>query len=76
MPFVDVSAVGMLEELARQLEGDGVQLLLAGDIGQVRDVLRRAAREQGPETYPTVRDAVAAASRARMPTRNRTPGGH
>jgi anti-anti-sigma factor len=58
IPFVDVSAVGMLGELARQLEADGVHLLLAGDIGQVRDVLRRAGGGELPEAYPTVAEAV------------------
>lgn len=42
-----------------KLHRDGVRLLLAGDIGQVRDVLRQAG---GPaEFYPTVEAAVEAA---------------
>jgi len=54
MPFVDVSAARMLEELAEDLRRDGVALVIARDIGQVRDVL-------GGETqrvYPTVEAAV------------------
>jgi sulfate permease, SulP family len=63
MPFVDVSAVRMLHEVARQLDADGVRLLLAGDIGQVRDVLRQAGGEEPLEAHPSVREAVAAALR-------------
>jgi sulfate permease, SulP family len=68
MPFVDVTAVGALQELARRLEADGVRLLVARDIGQVRDVMRSAGAEELAEVYPSVRDAVAAAARARKPT--------
>jgi sulfate permease, SulP family len=68
MPFVDVTAVGALEELARRLEADGVRLLVARDIGQVRDVMRSAGAGELAEVYPSVRDAVAAASRARKQT--------
>jgi sulfate permease, SulP family len=61
VPFIDVSAARMLYETARDLEASGVRLVLARDIGQVRDVLRRA--EDAPlRTYPTVREAVEAAS--------------
>jgi sulfate permease, SulP family len=62
MPFVDVTAVGALEELARRLEADGVRLLVARDIGQVRDVMRSAGGEPELEhVYPTVQAAVDAA---------------
>jgi sulfate permease, SulP family len=64
VPFVDVSAARMLGLLAADLQRQGVQLLFARDIGQVRDVL---AREEGEppllRTYPTVPDAVDAARR-------------
>jgi sulfate permease, SulP family len=63
MPFVDVSAAAMLTELAGQLERDGVRFLLAGDIGQVRDVLHQAGGEEPLEAHPSVREAVAAALR-------------
>ncbi|MER6409340.1 SulP family inorganic anion transporter [Streptomyces viridosporus] len=62
VPFVDVSAVHMLDNLAEELEALGGQLLLARDVGQVRDVLRTS--EGGTElrrVYPTVRAAVDAA---------------
>jgi sulfate permease, SulP family len=62
MPFVDVTAVGALEELARRLEADGVRLFVARDIGQVRDVMRSAGGEPELEhVYPTVQAAVDAA---------------
>ncbi|WP_339156461.1 SulP family inorganic anion transporter [Actinomadura luteofluorescens] len=62
VPFVDVSAVRMLDELAEELEARGVRFLLAGDVGQVRDVLRTAeARAELRHVYPTVRAAVDAA---------------
>jgi sulfate permease, SulP family len=64
VPFVDVSAARMLGLLAADLQRQGVQLLFARDIGQVRDVL---AREEGERpllrTYPTVPDAIDAARR-------------
>lgn len=62
VPFVDVSAVHMLDDLAEELEARGGRLLLARDVGQVRDVLRTS--EGGTElrrVYPTVRAAVDAA---------------
>ncbi|MGE5234723.1 MAG: SulP family inorganic anion transporter, partial [Acidobacteriota bacterium] len=62
VPFVDVSAVRMLDELADELEARGVRLLLARDVGQVRDVLGAAeARKELKRVYPTVRAAVDAA---------------
>ena len=52
----------MLTELEGDLRRDGVALVVAGDVGRVRDVERRAAREAGPpaDRYPTVADAVTA----------------
>ncbi|WP_432119610.1 SulP family inorganic anion transporter [Streptomyces sp. bgisy032] len=60
--FVDVGAVRMLDALARDLGSRGVRLLLARDVGQVRDVLGAAdAEDQLRRVYPTVRAAVEAA---------------
>ena len=42
-PFLDVSAAEMLGQLAVSLRRDGVELRIARDIGQFRDVLRAAA---------------------------------
>ena len=60
-PFVDVTAAKMLGELERDLSRGGVRLLVARDVGQVRDVLRQAEPD-GPAGYPTVDEAVAAAA--------------
>jgi len=46
VPYVDVGVVRMLDGLAEGLEPRGVQLLLARDVGQVRDVLRSRERAQ------------------------------
>ncbi|HSA51258.1 MAG TPA: sodium-independent anion transporter, partial [Yinghuangia sp.] len=62
VPFIDVSAVRMLDNLAEELEDRGLRLLLARDVGQVRDVLHTAeARDELRRVYPTVRAAVDAA---------------
>jgi anti-anti-sigma regulatory factor len=62
MPYVDVTAAKMLTELAADLERDGVQLLIARDIGQVRDVLRSAGDDGHlSRVFPTVEAAVQAA---------------
>ncbi|HEY6758037.1 MAG TPA: SulP family inorganic anion transporter [Baekduia sp.] len=62
MPFVDLTAAERLEELGADLERRGVRLLLARDIGSVRDVLRRAdADGEVARVYPTVQEAVEAA---------------
>jgi sulfate permease, SulP family len=59
--FVDVTAVGMLTELAEDLDGAGVRLPFAHDIGQVRDLLRLGDGVDGRVlVYPTVRAAVEA----------------
>jgi hypothetical protein len=48
----------MLSQLVEELEAKGVRLALAGDIGQVRDVIGRAGGDVS--AYPTVREAVEA----------------
>jgi high affinity sulfate transporter 1 len=58
VPSVDVTAAAMLAELTEDLRADGVQLVLARDIGQVRDVLAKADAEQPIPAYPTVQAAV------------------
>ena len=65
MPFVDVTAAEMLNRLRDELAGRGVPLLLARDVGQVRDVLRQseAANDKGVHrVFPTVEEAVSAAT--------------
>ncbi|HEU4998799.1 MAG TPA: SulP family inorganic anion transporter [Lapillicoccus sp.] len=61
VPFVDVTAAEMLERLRTLLSARGVRLLLARDIGQVRDVLGSAGDEVDAATvYPSVGAAVVA----------------
>jgi sulfate permease, SulP family len=61
VPSIDVTAARMLLALRADLERDGVELVLARDVGQVRDVLE-AADEGRPSipTYRSVREAVEA----------------
>lgn len=62
IPFVDISAARMLDEVATELREGGVRLLLVHDLGQVRDVLRAVVGE-GSElqaVYPTIAEALAA----------------
>ncbi len=65
VPFIDVTAARMLETLAEDLERDGIRLLLARDVGQVRDVLKREAVDQpiAIAAFPTVQQAIDAALR-------------
>jgi high affinity sulfate transporter 1 len=60
-PAIDVSATDMLVTLAADLRRRGVTLLVAHGIGQIRDVLRNAGRDEDvlQTVYPTVEDALA-----------------
>ncbi len=60
VPFVDVTSVKMLSELADELATSGVRLGLAKDIGQVRDLLPAADDRSSVEIYDTIDEAVAA----------------
>ena len=61
IPFVDVTAARMLMQLGGDLEREDVRLVVARDIGQVRDVLRRTEGERLPlSAYPSVREAIEA----------------
>jgi MFS superfamily sulfate permease-like transporter len=59
-PTIDVSAAEMLSQLSREFDRAGVKLLVAHDIGQVRDVLDRTD-DPAERIFPTVDAAVAAA---------------
>ena len=62
MPSVDVTAARMLNQLAGDLRRRGVRLVLAGEIGQVRDMLAAVSDHGGtPEYRRTVQEAVQAA---------------
>jgi sulfate permease, SulP family len=41
-PFIDVTAAQMLAQLAAALRQDGIELRIARDIGQFRDVMHTA----------------------------------
>ena len=58
VPYVDVTAAEMLLQLRGDLDRDGVRLVMARDIGQVRDVLRREGVTDATVVYATVEDAV------------------
>jgi sulfate permease, SulP family len=67
-PFIDVSAARMLVLLTGDLRRSGVELVIARDVGQVRDVLRRAGTDAPlPRAYPTVREAVEAVTGPESP---------
>ena len=59
IPFVDVTAARMLGEVTADLQRTGVRLVIARDIGQVRDVFAVAEGPGGPgEYFRTVQEAV------------------
>ena len=64
VPYIDVTAVQMLSSLSDELQRQGVRLVMARDVGQVRDVLERAgAAEPLKHLFPTVQAAVEALQR-------------
>jgi sulfate permease, SulP family len=68
VPFVDVTAAAMLTALTRDLARQDATLFLARDIGQVRDVLRRAGSDALTHApYPDIDAAVAAATTTASP---------
>jgi anti-anti-sigma regulatory factor len=58
MPAIDVTAVTMLVGLARDLHDRGVELVIARDIGAVRDLVDLGEEHPTIRTYPTVQAAV------------------
>jgi sulfate permease, SulP family len=59
VPFIDVTAAQILDQLARELQADGIRLVIARNIGQVRDVVGAALGDSILDTaYPTVDEAV------------------
>ncbi len=60
--FVDVTAAQMLDQLAGDLRRRGVRLMIARDVGLVRDVLDQVASDSAlHDVHPSVRAAVAEA---------------
>ena len=60
-PSIDVTAPGMLVQLRADLRRMGAELVMADDVGQVRDVRAIAEPDGEPPLYPTVSAALAAA---------------
>jgi sulfate permease, SulP family len=61
MPSIDVTAARILNQLAADLAKEGVRLVLAGEIGQVRDMLAAVGgRDSISEYHRTVAEAVEA----------------
>lgn len=58
-PFIDVSAVTMLTDLHTALARTGVELRIAREVAQFRDVIDAAAPGTALRTYPTVSAALA-----------------
>ncbi|MCB7135570.1 SulP family inorganic anion transporter [Cellulosimicrobium marinum] len=58
VPFVDVDGAETLVRLRDDLERDGVRLVLARDVGQVRDELRTAVGPDRPATFRRIDAAI------------------
>ncbi len=58
IPSIDLTAADMLDQLAEKLDRQGQELILAKDIGQVRQILTASASTL--KTYANLDDAVAA----------------
>ncbi|MYR08171.1 STAS domain-containing protein [Gordonia sp. SID5947] len=58
-PFIDVTAVQMLNDLRDSLARKNVRLRVARDIGEFRDVVHAVDPKNPIELYPTVTEAVA-----------------
>ena len=75
-PFVDVSAARMLAETRDELDAQGVRLVLARDVGQVRDMLRSTTDDRDlTASHPTIDaaiHAVGATASPRPPARGET----
>jgi MFS superfamily sulfate permease-like transporter len=60
IPFVDVTAAKMLQELAADLARSDVQFVIAHELGQVGDILTAEPSQSELTFYPTVDAALAA----------------
>ncbi len=66
IPFVDITAVRMLDELADDLGRAGQQLVIAHDLGQVGDLLS-ANPETNLQVFPTIDEAIASIAATSSP---------
>jgi sulfate permease, SulP family len=58
IPAIDLTAAHMLIELGHDLQHRGKRLVLARQVGQVRDILTTEQRSTAIEIYPSVQAAV------------------
>jgi anti-anti-sigma factor len=59
VPFIDVTAAQVLDQVARELRAEGVRVVIARDIGKVRDVIHAAPGDSILDSaYTTVDQAV------------------
>ena len=60
VPTIDVTATSMLVELAADLKRYGTELVLARDVGTVRELIQLGEERDPIRTFPTVRAAIEA----------------
>jgi SulP family sulfate permease len=58
IPAIDITAAHMLVELTHDLQHQGKRLVLARQVGQVRDILAKDRAPTAIDVYPSVRAAV------------------
>ena len=59
MPFIDVTAAQILDQVARELQSEGVRVVIARNVGQVRDVIHASPGDSILDAaFPTVDEAV------------------
>lgn len=61
IPVIDITGATMLTELNQTLRRQGIRFIIAGNIGQVRDILHATGTETSLEIYPDLAAAVTAA---------------
>ncbi|MBK8295068.1 MAG: SulP family inorganic anion transporter [Solirubrobacterales bacterium] len=58
VPFIDISAMNALNDLAAEFSGEGKRPVMARNTGTVREELERSGSGYGWEVFPGVREAV------------------
>jgi sulfate permease, SulP family len=64
-PSIDVTAAAMLVQLRQDLRRLGTELVMADNVGQVRDILEVAEPRDEPPIFVTIDDAIASAAEPR-----------
>ena len=64
-PSIDVTAAAMLVQLRQDLRRLGTELVMADNVGQVRDILEVAEPRDEPPIFVTIDDAIASAAESR-----------